>query len=496
ITPKYAEVYTIRVKAKDGSGIVKTKDLKVTVSAALTNTSKLSASTVALGSAAKVTCSSTGGTGTKKYAVWYKQASSSTWTQAQDYKTTTAVSFTPKHTGKYDVSVKVKDGAGTIVKKALTLTVNAALANTSKLASSTVVLGSAAKVICASTGGIGTKKYAVWYKQASATSWTQAQDYKTTTTVSFTPKHAGKYDVSVKVKDGAGTIVKKALTLTGTAPLRNTSTISATTITQGKSVKVSFASTGGTGTKKYAVWYKKSSSSDWTQVQDYKTYSEKSSVSFTPKSTGKYDVSVKVKDGADTIVKKAFTVTVKSGALANTSTISATSINIGKSVTVTCASTGGTGTKTYAVWYKQASASEWTQAQAYKTNTSVTFTPKHTGKYDVSVKVKDGAGTIVKKAFTVTVNKVLNVTLKANSSSVTLGNSVTVTATPSYATGTVQYQFSYMKIGSSSWTTAKSYSTTAKASIKLPSKGNYSIRVTAKDDSSKTATAYVAVEVK
>ena len=86
--------------------------------------------------------------------------------------------------------------------------------------------------------------------------------------------------------------------------------------------------------------------------------------------------------------------------------------------------------------------------------------------------------------------------LKANSSSVTLGNSVTVTATPSYATGTVQYQFSYMKIGSSSWTTAKSYSTTAKASIKLPSKGNYSIRVTAKDDSSKTATAYVAVEVK
>jgi len=495
-TPKHAGKYDVSVKVKDGAGTIVKKALTLTVNAKLANTSKLAASTVVLGSAAKVTFSSTGGTGTKKYAVWYKQSSASSWTQAQDYKTTTAVSFTPKHTGKYDVSVKVKDGAGTIVKKALTLTVNAALANTSKLASSTVVLGSAAKVICASTGGIGTKKYAVWYKQASATSWTQAQDYKTTTTVSFTPKHAGKYDVSVKVKDGAGTIVKKALTLTGTAPLRNTSTISATTITQGKSVKVSFASTGGTGTKKYAVWYKKSSSSDWTQVQDYKTYSEKSSVSFTPKSTGKYDVSVKVKDGADTIVKKAFTVTVKSGALANTSTISATSINIGKSVTVTCASTGGTGTKTYAVWYKQASASEWTQAQAYKTNTSVTFTPKHTGKYDVSVKVKDGAGTIVKKAFTVTVNKVLNVTLKANSSSVTLGNSVTVTATPSYATGTVQYQFSYMKIGSSSWTTAKSYSTTAKASIKLPSKGNYSIRVTAKDDSSKTATAYVAVEVK
>ena len=52
---------------------------------------------------------------------------------------------------------------------------------------------------------------------------------------------------------------------------------------------------------------------------------------------------------------------------------------------------------------KRSTSSSWTTAQSYKENTVVKFTPKNTGAYDVSIKVKVADGTIVKKAFTVTV---------------------------------------------------------------------------------------------
>jgi len=71
-----------------------------------------------------------------------------------------------------------------------------------------------------------------------------------------------------------------------------------------------------------------------------------------------------------------------------------TEITIGNSITVTCASTGGAGTKEYEVWYKNSTQTKWTKAQSFSANTSVNITPKHTGEYTICVKVKDGVGNI------------------------------------------------------------------------------------------------------
>jgi len=499
VTPKYAEVYTIRIKAKDSKGTIDSVDYSVSVSSTFTNTSKVSATSINKGSSVKVTCASTGGSGTVKYAVYYKKASASSWTTAQSYSTTKTVTITPKYAEVYTIRVKAKNGDGTIKSKDLKVTVKAPLTNTSKLSATSVTLGSAAKVTFSSTGGTGTKKYAVWYKQASASSWTQAQDYKSNSYVTFTPKHTGKYDVSVKVKDGAGTIVKKALTLTVNAALKNTSTISATKITFGKSVKVSFASTGGTGTKKYAVWYKRSTVSDWTQAQDYKTYSEKSSVSFTPKHTGKYDVSVKVKDSAGTIVKKAFTVTVSSAALVNTSTLSTNAILKGKSFTVNCSSTGGTGTKKYAVWYKKTDSTSWTSVQSYSTNTSVSVTLKSVGTYDVSIKVKDGNDKISAQYYTVAVNSSSSSfknTSTISATSVSAGTKITIKGASTDANDMAMYKYEYKSEGASSYTTIKDYTTATSAYFTPKSAGRYFVRVIAQDMTPTTKVKCFTVTVK
>ena len=82
-----------------------------------------------------------------------------------------------------------------------------------------------------------------------------------------------------------------------------------------------------------------------------------------------------------------------------------TEIIIGSSITVNCASTGGIGTKEYEVWYKNSTQTKWTKAQSFSANTSVNITPKHTGKYTVSVKVKDGEGKTIKKRMSLTVTE-------------------------------------------------------------------------------------------
>ena len=128
----------------------------------------------------------------------------------------------------------------------------------------------------------------------------------------------------------------------------------------------------------------------------------------TPATATTYDIRVKVKDNAGKVVNKDFTVKVtkaSTAALKNTSTISATSITLGKTVTITGAATGGTTPYQYSAYYKKTSATEYTKACAYSTTKTMKITPGAATTYDVRVKVKDNNGTIATKDFTVKVTK-------------------------------------------------------------------------------------------
>ena len=96
---------------------------------------------------------------------------------------------------------------------------------------------------------------------------------------------------------------------------------------------------------------------------------------------------------------------VKSTALTNTSKLSATSVTLGKSVTVYCSATGGTTPYQYSVSYKKASSDSYTSLQSYSTNAKVVFTPAAATTYNVLVKVKDKAGTVKYDTYTVKVTK-------------------------------------------------------------------------------------------
>ena len=174
-----------------------------------------------------------------------------------------------------------------------------------------VVKGKAVVVTASATGGSGSYQYAVYYKKASATSWTEKQAFGTNTKVSMTYPSAEVYDICVKVKDSKGTVVKKYFSVsinTATTNLKNTSTVSATSVTKGNKVTVKGASSGATDSVLYQYAYKIESDSNYTVI---KNYSSTTSVSFTPSTAGIYTVRVIAQDMKPSTAVKTFYVTVK-----------------------------------------------------------------------------------------------------------------------------------------------------------------------------------------
>lgn len=179
----------------------------------------------------------------------------------------------------------------------------------------------------------------------------------------------------------------------------NVSAISTNEMIIGGKFNVEASAVLGQGDYTYAVLYKKKADTKWTVKQNY---SNNTYVEIKPFKATDYDVCVKVKDSKGTIVKKYFTVKVNAK-LQNKSTISATSIKKGNTVTVSGVATGGIGNYEYGVLYKNSVDKKWTVKQGYTDNANIKIKPARTGEYQICIKIKDETGTIEKKYFYVTV---------------------------------------------------------------------------------------------
>ena len=209
--------------------------------------------------------------------------------------------------------------------------------------------------------------------------------------------NGGNYNFSIAAPDA---------TITDASSLKvtNQSVISAEEINLGSSFTVTGAATGGSKCYQYAFFYKKTTDKSWTTKQNF---SSNPSVSIKPAKAVTYDVCVKIRDEMGKEAKKYFKVNV-SPKLTNNSTVSATSIKLGSSVTANCVANGGSTFYKYAVFYKKKSETNWTLLQNFGTNAKVVFKPNAAGDYDICVKVVDSrtsASAAPKKYFTLKVTK-------------------------------------------------------------------------------------------
>ncbi len=463
-------------------------------SKAVKNTSTLSSASAVVGDKVTVYAKASGGKAPYTYEVYYKYQYDSGFSGNLLLGSATSAAFPITTAGNYGVKVIITDGYGMKAEKSFNVVSKAALSCKATLSANTVSLGQSVTVSAEASGGYSSYCYALEYKSSTDTAWQSAAAFGSSASMTFKPTKTDTYSLRVTVKDTKNKTAYAYLTLSVTAPaLTNTSTASASLITQGSTLTVTGSGTGGSGNYQYALWYKKSGDTSWTSVRAYSTAPK---MTFTPKEAVSYSVCAAVKDSNKKVAYKYFNLTVNPPALKNNSTILASSITIGATVTVTGAASDGYGGYQYALHYKSSSDSSWQSAAALSTTAKMTFKPAKVDTYSVRVTVKDAKKKTAYKYFTLTVNPPAlknNSTLSA--SSVTLGAAITVTGAASGGYGGYRYALQYKSSSDSSWQSAAALSTTAKMTFKPAKAATYSLRVTVKDSKNKTVYKYFTLTV-
>ena len=160
------------------------------------------------------------------------------------------------------------------------------------------------------TGGKAPYKYRYFCKPEGASGWTALTGTTTATSFTHKPARAISYQYAVKVADSKGKTSTKYFTVkvSATATLKNASTISATSIKKGSSIKLTAKATGGTAPYKYRYFCKPEGASGWTALTGTTT---ETSYTHKPARAISYQYAVKVADSTGKTVTKYFTVTVK-----------------------------------------------------------------------------------------------------------------------------------------------------------------------------------------
>lgn len=175
---------------------------------------KVESKEILLGQSVTVLAKAEGGEGDYEYLVKYKKSNQNNWIIKQDYDPNGTVVIKPGAATDYDIYVETRDSSGMVVIKGLYVHVNKKLENISTISAETIKKGATVKLKASSTGGIGEKSYAFFYKKKSSNKWTTVQNYQSKSTVSIQPQAAVDYDVCIKVKDESGRIAKKYFTVT------------------------------------------------------------------------------------------------------------------------------------------------------------------------------------------------------------------------------------------------------------------------------------------
>ncbi len=452
-----------------------------------------------------------GETGNVKGTVAPSNATNKTVTYTSSNTSVATVTSAGVVTAKAEgtATITAKSNNGKTAKATVTVTKSGGevtgetLANNSTISSTSVTANTAVKLTGKATGGTTPYSYAFYYKNSDDSSWTTiGTAYGTATTASYTPKTAGTYNFKVNVKDGAGAVKGRTFSVevktgSSTSDLKNTSTISATSVEQGYPVKITGKATGGAGSYKYWFSYKKSTESEFTIIGQ--PYSTATTATFYPPSAGTYNVIVRVKDAKDKISKTGFTVksTATTSTLKNTSKINAETINVGGTFKLTASSTGGSGTKKYAFYFRRSGNQLWKViGTEFGTATTAKISPTTAGSFEFKVLIKDGTGRVVTKSFkgvckssgsTTTTTLTNKSTISADA--VSVGDTVKLTGSASGGTSPYKYAFYYKKSSSSSWTTiGTAFGTATTGSFKPTVSDSYDVKVVVKDGASKTVT--------
>ena len=460
---------------------------------AVKNTSKLGSTAAAAGDTIKVTVSYTGGKAPYKLEVYKKHQSDTSFSGNLISGTASAASFKAEKAGYYTVKTVVTDGYGIRQEKLLSINVKSTLANTSSLSASRINLGKSVTVSAKVSGGSGGYTYALDQKTASGT-WSRIVPFGSSGSMTYKPTSTGTMELRTVVKDSSGALAYSYLTLTvDPKSLANCSVISAGKTFVKRSVTVTGKADGGSGSYRYALDYKLSGQSAWTNVRGFST---SSAMTFTPQKAGEYTLRVTVKDAANRLSYKSFALSVKN-ALNSKLRFSTSAVIQGQTISVKMSATAGFGGYEYKLTYLAPNASSWRTLSAYSKTDTVSFTPAAYGKFRFRYTVRDSAGFTFTREYELEVQpRPLENRSKLTSNEVTLGSYAYVQCSAAGSYTPFRYTMQVKAPGSSTYRTCYSDTTTKKLSFKPDKRGTWYVRITVKDSKGASVAKTLTLTVK
>ena len=366
----------------------------------LKNNSTVNNTTIVKGTTIKITGKATGGSGKYEYRFSYKRSGAKNYTVKSDYGKATYTYLTPGYADTYTIKIDVRDEFGFEVTKYLTVNSTKPLENNSTVSTTVIPKGEKITITGIADGGKGPYQYKFSYKRSGAKNYTVKSDYGKATSTTLQPGYVDTYTIVVDVKDSTGTIETKTFTVKSIEPLVNNSTVSATSVEKGTTIKITGDAKYGQGPYKYKISYKRSGAKNFTVKSDY---GKATATTLTPGYVDTYTIKVEVMDSLGYVKEKTFTVKVNA-VLSNRTSISTSTDDNGTTITVTGNAAGGTGSYSYAYYYKKSNSTKWIlKGTEFGQDASVTIKPGTPIDYNIKVIVKDSSGKEAVRTFTISV---------------------------------------------------------------------------------------------
>lgn len=349
---------------------------------------------------------------------------------------------------------------------------------TAKASNAYPTVGDTIKMTALISGGTAPIKYSFAYTEYGSSNWVTLASNSSNASCYFKPTAAKMYSVKVSAVDANGLTSSQTASITASNPLSFKASASPEKPAVGGTITLSTSATGGARPLQYAFLVMPPSSSAWKTI---KSYGSETTANYHPAAAGTYQFCVKCKTKAGDISKQYLNVKVIASNLVNKSSVSATSINLGDSITLNGSGSGGATPYTYAYYYKKASTNTWHTIKDYSLSTTATLKPTVATKYNICIKVKDAGTAVQKKYFDLNVNTTMVNQSTISSSSITLGQTITLKGVASGGSSSYQYAYWYRPQNQTNFSKIKDYSSTTSVTFKPTASGKFYFRVKVKD---------------
>lgn len=475
--------YDLYIDATDGTNTI-TKYATINVTPASWNLSKANVTSKAvysIGEPISITPTISGGTSYVTYKYVWSHNNWNTWGVISNFSANKSATFTPTKTGVYDFYIDATDGNKTTTKSVRIEVVNTKW-NLNKVNVTTQSVYYTGQTITISPGIAGTAsnmKYKYVWAHNGWSTWGVIKDFSTATSTTFTLTKPGTYQLYIDANDGSNTITKYATINVSTSWYNNGATFSAAPYRINTPMTITAKPSGSAYGAQYKYVYYYENWKYWGVIKDF---SSSQSISFTPPRTGKCTIVIDMM--VNGVVKSTSTTidVQKQWNHAGVSIVEKPIYKVNSPVTIKASASGNTSGLRYKYVWSKNDWKEWGVIAENSTASSIKYTPKTEGVYDLYVDIKDATGALETKSIKIYVSNqgwVISGHSLSKASPATQGESIKITTNVAgyQNINGMKYKFVWSKENWSKWGVIQTYSTTNYATWTPTEPGVYTLYV-------------------